>query len=95
MPFIHEFSFEVGNDEKHTVFFQYEKWTGKVSVKVDDVEVYKTYILFIFQAYPRTFSISVGSKENHQVKFDFVPGAFFFIKPKITAYVDSKVVKIY
>jgi len=93
MPFVHKFDLEVGNGEKHKVYFEYEKWTGGITVKSDGVDVARTRILVLGQS--PILTVNVGDKEKHEVRFDIRPGGLFFLKPTILVYVDNKVVKTY
>lgn len=93
MLFVHQFDIEVGDKEKHKVSFEYEKWLGKVSVKVDGVEVARTRIVVLGQS--PILPVTVGDKEKHEVRFDIRPNGFFFMKPTIGVLVDNKMVKTY
>lgn len=91
MLFVYEFEFEVGDTEKHTVSFRYEKWTGGITVKVDGEIVSNTRLWVIGQM--PLITITVGKEEKHEVQFDVNSGGYFFIKPRIIVSVDSKIVK--
>lgn len=93
MLFVYDFDFEVGDKEKHKVSFHYEKWTGGITVKVDN-EVVSTSRLMLMGDKP-LITIPVGKDEKHEVQFDVNSGGFFFIRPRIVASVDSKIVKRY
>jgi hypothetical protein len=93
MLFVYHFDLEVGDREKHKVDFYYEKWTGKVSVKVDEIEAARTRIFFLGQA--PILNVNVGDKEKHEVRFDIRPRGPFFMKPTIGVFIDNKMVKTY
>lgn len=91
--FSHDFSLEVGDKEKHQVTFHYSKWMGEVWVKSDGIEIARTRILINPQA--PILNAVVGEKEKHDVRFDIRPNWFFFAKPTINVYVDSKLTYTY
>jgi len=91
MLFVYDFDFEVGDKEKHKVSFHYEKWTGSITVKVDEQTVSTSRVIFLGDM--PLITIPVGKEEKHDVQFDVNSGGFFFIKPKIVVSVDSKIVK--
>ena len=93
MLFVHKFDLEIGNNEKHKVSFEYEKWLGRIIVKVDGIDMARTSVIILGQS--PILTINVGDKEKHEVRFDIRPGGFFFIKPTIQVFVDNKVVKTY
>jgi hypothetical protein len=63
-----DFSFEVGDEEKHRVEFHWGQLFGRVRVTVDDVEVVQHNRPVMFgKTSHRKFAFSVGQHEVHAI----------------------------
>lgn len=93
-----QFTFSVGNNEKHIVDFNYNQLWGKLKVKVDNKEV-----MDMLQMWKTPFStkqpitFEVGDKERHAVKIDknMFPVFAGFFPCKYEVYVDEKLINTY
>jgi len=61
-----EFSFEVGDHEKHTVAFQWREGAGEARMAVDGVEVLRERHAFGIKL-TRRYEVTVGQDEAHRV----------------------------
>jgi len=84
---------EVGEVEKHAVSLTYSKWTGKITIKTDDLEKETLYIVFGNEK--REFNLDLGTKEQHHVNFVIYPGSVFWERPVIEISVDNNQKEIY
>jgi hypothetical protein len=93
-----DFSFEVGDEEKHLVDFHWGQLFGRVRVTVDGIEVVQHNRPVIFgSTAQRKFAFSVGEDEVHSVVIEktshrFLGGAR---KQKCQAFVDGALVGEY
>ncbi len=91
-----QFSFEVGNEEKHTVEFYFNQFWGNLNIKVDGVKVIKDFIFISFRLV-RRYDFTVGEKEKHAVAIEkhrpLVAAGF---RPSTyTVFVDGKTLNTY
>lgn len=91
---IQEGIIEVGDKEKHKVYFRLSRWWGTFSVKVDDVN---DPIIDNVGVISGPFSVVVGDKEKHTVTFQIILQSLFtaFRKPKIQVLVDGKLKQVF
>jgi hypothetical protein len=61
-----DFSFEVGDQEKHTVHFVYDQTWGGLTISVDDLPVIKRTQIISFTTSSK-FPFTVGVTEKHEV----------------------------
>jgi hypothetical protein len=93
-----DFSFDVGDEEKHRVDFHWGQLFGRVRVTVDDVEIVQHNRPMMFkQTHHRKFAFSVGQHEVHAVVIEktshrFLGGAR---RQKCQAFVDGELVGEY
>ncbi len=63
-----DFSFEVGEQERHRVAFHWGQLWGRVSIKVDEIRVVEKNQAFTLRTpQTRKFEFSVGEAEVHHV----------------------------
>jgi hypothetical protein len=73
-----DFHFEVGQHEKHLVAFHWGQLWGKVLITVDGQEVVtQNKALSLRSTRTRTFELSVGEREVHNVVIEKHSKAFF------------------
>jgi hypothetical protein len=61
-----EFSFDVGNAERHTVDFAFDQWSGFLTISVDGKRVIRDWRLISF-GLTKTYRLTVGEAERHDV----------------------------
>ncbi len=93
-----KFSFVVGNNEKHTVDFDYNQLWGKLVIKVDDKGIIDTLQMLkspFSTKEPITFK--VGNDEKHEVKIvkNMFPVFAGFFPCKYEVYIDEKLFNTY
>lgn len=81
---------EVGVLERHVVRLSWNQWSGRVRIFLEDTEVQRS-LEFFSRSTLRTYAISVGTEERHEVTFEKRrPRAFAGLrKQSITASVDG------
>ena len=93
-----DFTFEVGEHERHEVSFHWGQLFGKVRISVDGAEVVQNTTPVNFRSTRlRTFELSVGASEVHRVvikktRKKFLGGAR---KQKCRAFVDGELIGEY
>ncbi len=93
-----KFIFSLGNNEKHTVNFEFNQLWGKLIVKVDDKDIIDTIQMWkspFSTKQPITFE--VGDKEKHAVKIvkNMFPILAGFFPCKYEIYIDEKLFNTY
>lgn len=84
-------TFTVGMEEKHSVSFSYNTFTGAVKILVDGKKYKSSRVIFIGIT---PFTMQVGNKEKHNVRIELDnPLGFAFRGSMVNAFVDSKLVK--
>lgn len=88
-----QFSFEVGEHEKHTVSLDYNQMIGLLSIKVDNREVVNELRMFSLSLV-RKYEFEVGVAERHTVRIEKERKLFFagLRKQKYRVYVDGRLV---
>ena len=88
-----QMTFEVGVDEKHTVFFSFDKFWGGLTIAVDGNSVVNTTQMFGLNLVS-SWSFPVGTTEVHTVQIDKHRAvAFAGFRPQpVYAYVDGVLV---
>lgn len=86
-------TFEVGVEEKHTVFFSFDKFWGGLTIAVDGNSVVNT-TQFVTLKLVSTWQFPVGVNEVHHVQIDKHRELFFagFRPQPVYAYVDGQLV---
>ena len=93
-----DFTFEVGDEEKHQVAFHWGQLLGRVRVTVDDVEIVQHNRPVMFASTGRRrFAFSVGQDEVHEVVIEKISHRFLggARKQKCNAFVDGELVGEY
>jgi len=93
-----DFTFEVGDEEKHQVAFHWGQLLGRVRVTVDDVEIVQHNRPVMFASTGRRrFAFSVGQDEVHDVVIEKISHRFLggARKQKCNAFVDGELVGEY
>lgn len=91
-----QFSFEVGQYEKHIVMLNYEQMIGLLTIHVDGREVVKELHMFSLSLVKK-YEFIVGVQERHHVLIEkerklFLAGVR---KQKYRVYVDGQLIKEY
>jgi hypothetical protein len=63
------FKIELGQNEKHTVEYQFNQLLGKLTIKVDDKPVQQSVRLFS-EPVKQEFNLSVGEFERYEVRIE-------------------------
>jgi len=86
-----DFEFEVGENERHNVVFQFDQLWGPLKISVDGKRVIRKLGMFSLR---RTsgYEFSVGSSELHQVRIEKTRKALVggFQAQECVAYVDGR-----
>jgi hypothetical protein len=86
-----DFEFEVGENERHNVAFQFDQLWGPLKISVDGKRVIRKLGMFSLR---RTsgYEFSVGSSELHQVRIEKTRKALVggFQAQECVAYVDGQ-----
>jgi len=94
-----QFTFSVGENERHTVDYNFNKFWGGLTIKVDGEEIVKSFQAFksSFKPEQMPFKFDVGDKEKHSVEIKTIMPLFFagFRPCKYEVSVDGKVVNTY
>jgi len=81
-------TFEVGSNERHTLFLKISRLTGKVEIKLDGVEVPSGAISqsdFTTDFFPPTLTFTFGEREIHQLLIE--PSKYLF--SQYSVYLDG------
>jgi hypothetical protein len=91
-----QFSFEVGEHEKHVVSLDYNQMIGLLSISVDNREVVNELRMFSLSLV-RTYEFMVGTEERHAVKIEKERKLFLagLRKQKYRVYVDGRLINEY
>jgi hypothetical protein len=91
-----QFSFEVGEYEKHIVRLDYEQMIGLLGIYVDNQEVVKELRMFSFSLIKK-YEFIVGVEERHHVRIEKERKLFLagLRKQKYRVYVDGQLIKEY
>ena len=86
-------TFEVGETEKHTVMFSFDKFWGGLTIAVDGNSVVSTTQMFGVNLVS-SWQFPVGTTEVHHVQIDKHRQVFFagFRPQPVYAYVDGQLV---
>ena len=86
-------TFEVGQREKHSVVFSFDKFWGSLSVRVDGRTVVRDLRTFSLDL-TKTYSLTVGAEETHEVRIEKHRARFLAgVRPQpVQAYVDDVLV---
>jgi hypothetical protein len=87
-----EFSFEMGEREKHTIAFRYVRWTGSVQAQCDGAEIWRDRVFFRFQT--PTLYATIGREEIHELRIDLLRPTFFGNRT-VLVHVDNVLVGEY
>jgi hypothetical protein len=86
-----DFEFEVGENERHNVAFQFDQLWGPLKISVDGKPVIRKLGMFSLR---RTsgYEFSVGSSEPHQIRIEKTRKALVggFQAQECVAYVDGR-----
>ncbi len=63
------FKFELGENEKHTVEYEFNQLLGRLSIKVDDKPVQESVRLFS-EPVRQDYTINVGQQEKYTVRIE-------------------------
>jgi hypothetical protein len=91
-----QFSFEVGEHEKHLVSLDFNQMIGNLRIYVDNQAVVNELRLFSLSL-TKTYEFFVGTNERHAVKIEkrrklFLAG----LRPqKYSVYVDGRLIREY
>ena len=88
-----QFSFEVGEHEKHTVRVDYNQMVGLMSIYVDNREVANELHVFSLSLV-RTYEFMVGTGERHMVRIEKKRKLLLagLRKQKYSVYVDGQLI---
>jgi hypothetical protein len=85
-----DFEFEVGENERHNVAFQFDQLWGPLKISVDGKRVIRKLGMFSLRR-TRGYEFSVGSSEPHQVRIEQTRKAVVgFQAQECVAYVDGQ-----
>ncbi|PNX51595.1 MAG: hypothetical protein BV458_11310 [Thermoplasmata archaeon M9B2D] len=81
------FSFKVGKEEIHTIYFSWNRWLGRFEACVDEKPVLIRNQLIIGA---REVAFEVGEKERHKIKMSWKMPSFGFLRTlNITVFIDD------
>lgn len=85
-----KFSFEVGHVEKYIVEFEFDQFSGNLSIKVDGKDRINDFRIASFEL-TKTYEFEVGNEEVHQVKIEKIRKLILagFRKSKYKVYIDG------
>jgi hypothetical protein len=85
--------FDVGDQKRHEVVFSFNKTTGWLVIKVDDVPIKRQLIVWSISLH-RRWELTVGSQERHFVAIEKErKRVASFARPQVCrAYVDGTLV---
>jgi hypothetical protein len=89
-----KFSFEVGNEEKHSISFEYDRKWGKLFILIDGREAIKDIIIASFTL-TKQYTFYVGIQERNKIVIEKERKLFFagFRKQKYRIYVNDILVE--
>ncbi|CAN5254601.1 hypothetical protein BH10ACI1_BH10ACI1_33820 [soil metagenome] len=90
------FTFEVGNQEKHLITFNFNQFWGNLKITVDNEDIIKNIHLLSLSLI-RQYRFNVGETERHNVLIEKERKLFFagFRKQKYRVFVDGKLFNEY
>jgi hypothetical protein len=85
--------FDVGNAEQHHVEFNFNRFWGGLSIKVDGVTVVRQFRMYSFHL-EKSYQFLVGDQEKHAVRIvKYRDGYYAGFRPQqVRAYVDGQLV---
>lgn len=91
-----KFEFEVGEKEKHTVSFRFNKFWGGLKIKVDDRTRISDFRMFSMDLV-ETYRFSVGVQERYEVRIEKIRPQFFagFRSNDYKVYLNEMLYKSY
>ncbi|MCQ4088392.1 hypothetical protein [Saccharibacillus sp. JS10] len=91
-----KFFFEVGEQERHLIEFQFNQIWGNLSIKVNGEDCIKDFITASLELV-KTYRFEVGYQERHDIRIDKIRKLFLagFRKTKYEVYVDGVFFKEY
>jgi hypothetical protein len=91
-----QFSFEVGEHEKHVVSLDYNQMIGLLTISVDNREVINELRMFSLSLV-KTYDFFVGTGERHAVRIEKERKLFMagLRKQKYRVYVDGQLIREY
>jgi hypothetical protein len=91
-----QFSFEVGEHEKHVVSLDYNQMIGQLSIAVDNREVINELRVFSLSLV-RKYEFFVGTSERHAVRIEKERKLFMagLRNQKYRVYVDGRLIREY
>jgi hypothetical protein len=93
-----KFTFSVGNNEKHTINFDFNQLWGKLIVKVDNKDIIDTIQMWKTPfSTKEPISFEVGDKEKHKIKIVKNASPIFagFLPCKYEVYIDENLFNTY
>lgn len=91
-----QFSFEVGNYEKHIVMLNYEQMIGLLTIHIDGREVVKELRLFSLSLV-KSYEFMVGAHERHHVRIEKERKLFLagLRNQKYRVFLDGQLIREY
>jgi hypothetical protein len=91
-----QFSFEVGEQEKHLVNLDYNQMVGLLSITVDNRQVISELRMFSLSLVKK-YEFVVGNYERHNVRIEKERKLFLagLRKQKYRVYVDERLIREY
>ena len=91
-----QFSFEVGEHERHTVRLDYNQMVGTMLIRVDDQVVINELRVFSLSLV-RKYEFFVGTEERHAVRIEKERKLFLagLRNQKYRVYVDGRLIREY
>jgi len=87
------FSFKVGKEEVHTIYFSFNRWIGQFKATVDEKPVRIGYQLIMGS---REIKFEVGEKERHKIRITWkIPYLGYLRKLEAKVFVDENFYEIY
>jgi hypothetical protein len=82
-----KFTVEIGDEEKHNISYNFNKFWGNVSIKVNGEKIKKDFRLYSLEL-SKVYEFNVGIKEVHAIKIEK-------IRPLILAGFRSNTYRIF
>jgi hypothetical protein len=91
-----QFSFRVGNNEKHQVDFSFDQFMGNLEIRVDGQTVVKDFRMFSLSLTKR-YQFTVGVRERHDVIIEKKRKLFLAgVRPQqYRIFIDGQLVQTY
>lgn len=91
-----QFSFRVGNNEKHQVDFSFDQFMGNLEIRVDGQTVVKDFRMFSLSLTKR-YQFTLGVQERHDVIIEKKRKLFLAgVRPQqYRIFVDGELVQTY